>query len=289
MRPPSPSIPERDFVLSALSQGLRVDGRQLLEQREPTITFGPELGWVECSLGKTRVVAVVDAAMIKPSNDRPFEGIVSIVSEISPMASSEYEAGRASENEVIITRMLDKVIRRSDVIDKESLCILAGQRVWHIRLTLHFLSDSGNLLDCAALAAMAALKHFRRPDVEVIGDEVTVHSPDERAPVPLSLHHTPLVLSFAYFLPPPPAPPDNPPILLLDPTTLEAALSSGSMSVAVNSQRELCVVQKAGGVALDVEEVMRVVELAGTKVKELSSWLEGRLEEDWKGRKVEVR
>lgn len=28
-----------------------------------------------------------------------------------------------------ITRMLDKIIRRSDVVDKESLCIQSGQRV----------------------------------------------------------------------------------------------------------------------------------------------------------------
>ena len=47
-------------------------------------------------------------------------------------------------------------------------------QVWHIRLTLHFLADAGNLLDCACLAGIVALKHFRRPDVEVIGDEVTV-------------------------------------------------------------------------------------------------------------------
>ena len=47
-------------------------------------------------------------------------------------------------------------------------------QVWHIRLTLHFLADAGNLLDCACLAGMVALKHFRRPDVEVIGDEITV-------------------------------------------------------------------------------------------------------------------
>ena len=33
-----------------------------------------------------------------------------------------------SEEEVTITRMLDKVLRRSDAVDKESLCILAGQR-----------------------------------------------------------------------------------------------------------------------------------------------------------------
>lgn len=36
---------------------------------------------------------------------------------------------RPSEEEVIITRMLEKIIRRSDAVDKESLCIVAGQRV----------------------------------------------------------------------------------------------------------------------------------------------------------------
>jgi exosome complex RNA-binding protein Rrp42 (RNase PH superfamily) len=34
-----------------------------------------------------------------------------------------------SDEEVTITRMLDKVLKRSDAVDKESLCILAGQRV----------------------------------------------------------------------------------------------------------------------------------------------------------------
>jgi hypothetical protein len=56
MRPPSPSIPERDFLLSALQQSLRLDGRALLEARQLKLTFGSDLGWVECSLGKTRYV-----------------------------------------------------------------------------------------------------------------------------------------------------------------------------------------------------------------------------------------
>jgi exosome complex component RRP45 len=30
------------------------------------------------------------------------------------------------------------------------------------------------MLDCTCLAAVVALKHFRRPEIEVIGDEVTV-------------------------------------------------------------------------------------------------------------------
>ncbi len=54
MRPPSPSIPEKEFVFDALKQSLRLDGRLPLEMRTPTLSFGTELGYVECSLGKTR-------------------------------------------------------------------------------------------------------------------------------------------------------------------------------------------------------------------------------------------
>lgn len=56
MRPPSPSIPEREFAFSALRQSLRLDGRSPLDMRTPTLKFGPELGWVEVALGKTRYV-----------------------------------------------------------------------------------------------------------------------------------------------------------------------------------------------------------------------------------------
>ena len=112
MRPPSPSIPEKEFLIASLAQKLRIDGRALFDQRPLDIVFGPELGSVECSLGKTRyafnppqrnplvahhvcsVLANVEAKMVRPQPDRAFEGMITIHSEISPMASSEYEQGR---------------------------------------------------------------------------------------------------------------------------------------------------------------------------------------------------
>ena len=57
MRPPSPSIPEKEFLFSALKESQRLDGRLPLEMRTPVLTFGPDLGWVECAFGKTRCVA----------------------------------------------------------------------------------------------------------------------------------------------------------------------------------------------------------------------------------------
>lgn len=176
-----------------------------------------------------------------------------------------------------------------------------SRQVWSIRLTIHVLANAGNALDAACLAGAAALRHFRRPDVEVIGEDVIVHDPAERAPVPLSLAHTPLCLTFAYFtlpLPSTTAPhaPDAPqaeptPPCVLDPTLLEARLASGTMSLALTPARELVVLHKAGGVPLDVDEIMRVANFAGERVKELSEWLEGELRRDWEGRRgrVEVR
>ncbi|PCH34625.1 ribosomal protein S5 domain 2-like protein [Wolfiporia cocos MD-104 SS10] len=278
-RPPSPSIPEKEFLYGSLKQSLRLDGRNPLEMRTPTLTFGPDLGWVECAMGKTRVIAQVEGKMVKPPPERPLEGLITIHSELSPMASSEYESIRPSEEEVTITRMLDKVLRRSDVVDKESLCVLSGQRVWHLRLTIHCLADAGNMLDCACLAGVVALKHFRRPEVEVVGEE---HDPSERAPLPLSMHHTPFCFTFAYF-------PDPTILPVLDPSHLEQRLSAGLMSVALNAQRELCVVQKAGGMPLDQQEVLRIVDVAVGKAKELDKLVETRLKEDWAGRTVEVR
>ncbi|KIM63247.1 hypothetical protein SCLCIDRAFT_1214350 [Scleroderma citrinum Foug A] len=281
MRPPSPSIPEKAFVYEALKQSLRLDGRSQLDLRTPTLTFGPELGWVECAYGKTRVLASVEAKMIKPPPERPLEGVITIHSEISPMASVDYELGRPSEEEILITRMLDKILRRSDAIDRESLCVVAGQRVWHLRLTVHCLADAGNMLDCACLAGIVAFKHFRKPEVEVVGDEVTVYPPSERAPMPLAIHHTPFCVTFAFF-------PDQSMRPVIDPSLLEQRLSAGLMNIALNAQREICVLQKAGGVPTAPDEVLRLIDVAVTIAKDLDKLVEKRLLEDWETRRRSI-
>jgi exosome complex component RRP45 len=50
------------------------------------------------------------------------------------------------------------------------------RQVWSLRLTIQFLSDGGNMLGCACLAGVVALRHFRKPEVDVEGEEVTVVS-----------------------------------------------------------------------------------------------------------------
>uniref|UniRef100_A0A0K3CLT8 Exosome complex component RRP45 n=1 Tax=Rhodotorula toruloides TaxID=5286 RepID=A0A0K3CLT8_RHOTO len=273
-RDPDPSLNESTFVHTCLRKGLRLDGRGMYEMRAVEVRFGEEFGWVECRLGGTRVVAQVSAEIVKPLPDRPYEGFVNLVTEISPMASAAYEAGRlrggacacdgvskreltsttarrASEDEVLMTRLLEKALRRSNTVDREALCIVAGQKVWSIRVDVHFLDDEGNLLDCASIAAMTALRHFRKPDVTVVGEEVTVHSMTERVPVPLAIHHSPMCLTFAFF--------GDDSLAVLDPSHLESQLCTGTLTLALNSQSEICVLSKQGGAPLGADEVIRAV------------------------------
>ena len=167
MRPPSPSLPEKDFLLAALAQARRIDGRALLDMRTPLLAFGTDLGNVECALGKTRSAAAPRPAVAVPLPSdppppacshrstrrwcaRPPSAPTRASSPSTPRSppwrrQNTSKAGRCapplaalfiftpphrpSDEEVALARMLDKVVRRSDTIDKESLCVLAGQRV----------------------------------------------------------------------------------------------------------------------------------------------------------------
>lgn len=55
------------------------------------------------------------------------------------------------------------------------------------------------LIDCASVAALAALAHFKRPDVTITGDEIQIHSHNERDPIPIVLHHYPVCVSYAIY------------------------------------------------------------------------------------------
>lgn len=67
---------------------------------------------------------------------------------------------------------MERTLRDSRAIETESLCIVAGEKVWSVSVDITILDHDGNLADAAALAALASVVHFRRPHVDVIGNEV---------------------------------------------------------------------------------------------------------------------
>ncbi|KAH7041087.1 ribosomal protein S5 domain 2-type protein [Microdochium trichocladiopsis] len=280
-REAEPSLNERAFVVQALHEGHRLDGRALDQFRKLELTFGDQYGVADVTLGKTRVLAKVSAEVTVPYTDRPFDGIFTISTELSPMASPAFEVNRPTETEVLLSRLLEKTIRRSNALDTESLCLVAGQKCWSVRADLHVLSHDGNLIDAACLAVVAALRHFRKPDTSMEGETLTIYTPAEREPVPLSWLHSPFCVTFSFY-----GEEDGTEreIVLLDATLLEEQLQTSSCTISLNRHGEICQIAKLGGAAVEPTVLLQCASVSLQKSKELSSYLDQKLAEDSKRR-----
>ncbi|NWR68796.1 EXOS9 protein, partial [Centropus unirufus] len=278
MRGPPLSNCERRFLLRAIQERKRLDGRQCYDYRNVRISFGADYGCCIVELGKTRVLAQVSCELVPPKPSRPTEGILFFNLEFSPMAAPGFEPGRQSELLVKLNRLIERCLRNSKCIDTESLCVVAGEKVWQIRLDLHLLNHDGNIVDAASIAGIVALCHFRRPDVSVQGEEVTVYTPEERDPVPLSIHHMPICVSFAFF--------QQGTYLLVDPSEREECVMDGVLVIAMNKHHEICTIQSSGGIMLVKDQVLRCSKITAVKVAEITELILKALENDQKARRV---
>jgi len=68
-----------------------------------------------------------------------------------------------------------------------------------------------------------------------------------RDPLPLNVIHIPLCVTFAFF--------DNSKFMLVDPTQREQLVADGSIIVAMNKHREICMIETLGSVQLVLEQV----------------------------------
>lgn len=243
-----------------------------------------------------RVICNVSAEVSVPYQDRPLDGIFSISTELSPMASPAFEANKPpTETEVLLSRLLEKTIRRSGALDTESLCLIAGQKCWSVRADVHVISHDGNLTDAACVAVVAALRHFRKPDTAVERGVLTVYPPAEREPVPLSWLHSPFCVTFSFFgdgtSSVSAAPNDGEGrdgsaagTVVVDASWIEEQVRSASCTISLNRHGEICQVAKLGGSPVEAVTLLQCTAIALAKVQDISALVERRLAEDAKRR-----
>lgn len=94
----------------------------------------------------------------------------------------------------------------------------------------------------------------------------------ERDPVPLAMLHCPFAVTVNFF--------EGGGKWVVDATLVEAQCSEGEVVVVANGQGEVCLVQKAGGGQVDALVLLRCIEVATGKVKELTKVVDGALERD---------
>lgn len=215
----------------------------------------------------------MSAEVTVPFSDRPFDGIFTIASELSPMVAPSIEVNRPTETEVLLSRLLEKTIRRSGALDTESLCLVAAQKCWSVRADLHVLTHDGNLIDASCFAIVAALRHFRKPETTMEGETLTVFTPAEREPVPLSWLHSPFCVTYSFFG-------DEGDTVVTDASLLEEQLSVASCTFSLNRHGEICQVSKLGGEPIDAPLFVQCAQAALAKSKEFTEIVDRKLAED---------
>ncbi|VDQ07548.1 unnamed protein product [Trichobilharzia regenti] len=241
-------LPTREFdtLTEMLVNNYRLDGRSLSEYREISFRFpqGKDREVSGCcvvKIGATSVMAQVSAEVIEPKHFRPSQGMlfVHFDASILKLCRTVYHKQKRDDEGRRLSAVLQTLLR--DCIDLDSLCIVAWERVFAIRVELRALSYDGNLGDCGALAAVAALAAFRRPDVFV--DDMGKVSVDFEAKfrprVPLGVRRIPVLVTLGLS--------NDAKVALVDPTAREEfILNGGRIMLGLTSFSEICCLYTTG-------------------------------------------
>ena len=156
-------------IISLLENGKRLDNRKPFDYRDVTIETdisNNAEGSARVKIGKTDVIVGVKLGTQEPYTDHADEGTMMTGMEYSPASGERYESGPPKINAIETARVVDRGIRESGFIDWKKLCIVEGEKVWSVFIDIYSINDEGNMLDAAAIGAVAALKMTRLPELD---------------------------------------------------------------------------------------------------------------------------
>lgn len=244
------------YALELIQKGKRIDGRKFDEFRPIEIkenAIERAEGSAQVKIGETEVIVGVKLNLGEPFSDTPEQGILIVNAEFNPLASPDFEPGPPGEDAIELARIVDRGIRESECIELNKLCIKPGEKVWAVFVDIDIINHQGNLIDCAALAALTALTNAKMPKLE---DEKIIREKTENK---LPVVFKPITLTVGKV--------GN--TLLLDPTLEEESVLEAKFSVATREDGKICAMQKQGKKELTASEIEKIIDLAVEKSKEM--------------------
>ncbi len=242
----------KDYVRNMIAEGSREDGRDFREYREISVEraiIENAEGSARVKIGTTDVLVGVKLEPGEPFPDTPGEGVIITNAELVPLASPEFESGPPNENSIQLARVVDRGIRGSEAINIEKLCIEEGEKVWIVFLDIHVLDNGGNLVDAAALGAIAALQNTRLPNerYNLTGDDT------------LLIEDTPVAVTMVEI--------DG--NILLDPDYIEEKAATSRLTLISNADSTVSGIQKSGSDGMKEEVILEMLEIGIEKAGEI--------------------
>ncbi|MEB3844348.1 MAG: exosome complex protein Rrp42 [Desulfurococcales archaeon] len=267
---------KKQTIYSLLAKGLRTGNRDLVSPRSIQIQTGvveKAEGSALVRLGNTQVLVGVKIDVGTPFRDTPDEGVLTVNAEYVPVASPYFEPGPPDENAIELARVVDRSLREVNAVDRKSLVIREGEKVWVVFVDIYVLDYDGNLYDASMLAAMAALMDAKLPDFEELetGEIVVLK---DKYQGPLKLNHVVVSTTVAKIGD----------IYIVDPNLEEEVVSDVRLFVAFDENGRIVGVQKAGPGSITQSELLKMIDIARQSSK---TYFEA-LKEAFKDREIPI-
>jgi len=248
------------YALEMIEKNKRIDGRKFEDFRliviEQGVIHNAE-GSARVKLGETEIIVGVKMKTGEPFPDTPNEGILIVNAEFTPLASPDFESGPPGEDAVELARIVDRGIRESECIELEKLCITPKEKVWCVFVDIVIINHKGNLLDCAALAAIAALLNTKIPkikDDQIVRGDYEKDLPVVAKPVNITVCKVGEKL-------------------IVDPAIEEEGILDSKLSISVMDGDNICALQKQGKKEFEIDDIEKMVDIAIKKSGEIRKLL----------------
>ena len=251
-------------MLEALSRGKRLDGRNFDSYRDLEIEVGiidKANGSAKVKLGNTEVLAGVKVETGEPFEGLENKGALIMSAEVLPTASSHVEPGPPDEEAIELSRVVDRGVRESKMLDLDKLALIPGKIVYTIFVDCSIINSDGNLLDATSYAVVSALLTCKLPVYEVQNDKVVDTGkimPPPITTIPISVTAVRIGDS-----------------VLLDPTMEEEACMDARITITTQSDGDLVALQKGYTGPFAINQVLQSVDIARIKGEEIRSKIKG--------------
>ncbi|MCK5185355.1 MAG: exosome complex protein Rrp42 [Candidatus Heimdallarchaeota archaeon] len=262
------SLVEKQHIVSLLDHGKRTDGRAFDEFRKISIIPGyvaKAEGSAIVKIGRTKVIAGVKAQLGTPFPDTPDSGVVTTTVELVPIASPIFESGPPRAKAIELARVADRAIRESKCVNKESLVLISGKKVWILFIDIYVLDHDGNLFDACELAAISAIMNARIPETKIVTDEEGNEDVELlETTTPLKLDYTPISCTFGKIGK----------HIIVDPVLKEEGIADARITFAFRDDGKICATQKGENGTFTVDELKKCIDIASERTKEIRSQLD---------------
>jgi len=252
-------------IAEYLDEGKRFDGRGLDEFRELIIErdiSNKAEGSVRVRLGKTEVLVGVKMGVAEPYPDSPNKGNLMVTAEILPLSSPRVEIGPPKFPAIELGRLVDRGIRESKFVDFEKLCIKEGEKVWQVFVDVYSINDDGNLVDAAAIGAVAALSIAKMPKYdEKEGKILYGEFTDENFPLTKDIPITVTAYKIGKNV-------------IIDPTLEEEDVNEAKVTIGATADGYISSLQKGNSTSISIKEMENIIDVTEKARKNLFAKLE---------------